>query len=581
MLNADPSVMKSHPAIRFTNIPIVRGPLNDFSLRHPQIVEEVIERSLRDFQKSESLDFALEEAVFVENRRIRSHMRIGPGHVFTLPRTMRDRALLREVKGKLRLPPPAVDRRELTEKILRHYAEEICGNFRPSVYRLAVHLVPWMASWLLNAASVRHFSPWNMPETLESRLRILGEVTQMQNLCKKGTVLMVPTHQSNIDSMLIGYVIYLMSLPPFAYGAGLNLYTNPLLGFFMNGLGAYTVDREKIHSLYKTTLKNYSTTILKQGVHSIFFTGGGRSRSGAIESHLKLGLLGTGLQAQLENLRENKPNGTIYIVPMVVSYDFVLEASSLIDHYLSQFGKQRFIGVFTEQSLPIIKGLNFLWKFFSSESGLTVRIGRAMDVFGNPVDDDGHSIGPNGTAIDRRAWLTSEGQLKEEPQRDAEYIRRLGTKIVDSYYRENVVVCTHVVAFAFFRALRRKYPDMDLFRFLRLSREQRSLAYEVFLSEAKLLHTQLLELENKGKLHLCQELKSWDLKRWVEHGVKHLGVFHESAVMRIEDAVVSTEDMSLLYYYRNRLSGYDLSLAAERGQIKLVRGQEDEQGFLV
>jgi glycerol-3-phosphate O-acyltransferase len=35
---------------------------------------------------------------------------------------------------------------------------------------------------------------------------------------------MVPTHQSNLDSLLVGYVIYMMSLPPFAYGAGLNLF---------------------------------------------------------------------------------------------------------------------------------------------------------------------------------------------------------------------------------------------------------------------------------------------------------------------------------------------------------------------
>src|SRR6185436_15185158 len=101
-----------------------------------------------------------------------------------------------------------------------------------------------------------------MTQSLQSRLHILGEVPSLQKLAKKGTILLVPTHQSNIDSVLIGYVIYLMSLPPFAYGAGLNLFTNPVLSFFMSRLGSYTVDRQKNNTIYKEVLKNYSTEIL-------------------------------------------------------------------------------------------------------------------------------------------------------------------------------------------------------------------------------------------------------------------------------------------------------------------------------
>src|SRR6202022_4555136 len=123
----------------------------------------------------------------------------------------------------------------------------------------------------------------------------------------------------------------LMSLPPFAYGAGLNLFSNPVLSFFMSRLGSYTVDRQKTNSIYKQTLKNYSTRILREGIHSIFFPGGGRSRSGAIESKVKLGLLGTGLEAQIENLKSGKPNPKIFVVPMDMSYHFVLEAGSLIE----------------------------------------------------------------------------------------------------------------------------------------------------------------------------------------------------------------------------------------------------------
>ena len=45
-------------------------------------------------------------------------------------------------------------------------------------------------------------------------------------------------------------------------------------------------------------------------------------------------------------------------------------------------------------------------------------------------------------------------------------------------------------------------------------------------------------------------------------------------------AGVYSEDMNLLYYYSNRLSGYGLSLLAQHGKTKLLRGENDEKGFL-
>ena len=41
------------------------------------------------------------------------------------------------------------------------------------------------------------------------------------------------------------------------------------------------------------------------------------------------------------------------------------------------------------------------------------------------------------------------------------------------------------MAFAFFEALRTRYPDLDLYRFLRLSHAQRTLPYGDFLVKAE------------------------------------------------------------------------------------------------
>lgn len=567
---------KSHPAIRFKHLPVVEGPLIDFERSRKKILTDVSVKTLEDFEGA-SVDLLLGEALYLERARLK---RVKRTNVFTLPRVFRDVRVWRKVKRQLRRPPVETDRKDLLRSVLGHYGEEVGGHFDPRVYELATHLVPWLASWILNAASVRNFLPWKMTESLESRMTILGEIPHLQKLAQKGTILLVPTHQSNVDSLIIGYVIYLMSLPPFAYGAGLNLFSNPFLSFFMSGLGAYTVDRQKTSQVYKRYLKNYSTRILQEGVHSIFFPGGGRSRSGAIESKLKLGLLGTGLEAQLLNLREGKPNPNIYVVPMVMSYDFVLEGSSLIEQHLSMQGKHLFLGADTEPPLPIIKLIRFLWKFFSSNSGLTCRIGKPLDVFGNLVDEEGQSIGPNQTTIDPKRWLSTQGELQNQPQRDMEYTRMLGQRLTDSYYRENTVISTHLVAFSFFMILRKKYKDLDLYRFLRLSKEQRSLPYEQFLEEAEKFHQIVTDAAKRGELHMSELLKTKDTRYWVEYGIKHLGTYHDADVIKVKDGVVWTEDMNLLYFYRNRLSGYGFSLFGERGRAKRLRGENDEKGFL-
>lgn len=543
----------SHPAVRFEQLAAVEGPLWRLPELRSEILADVVQRTYKDL-KSSPFDMILGEALFYERQRLKRE----PFNVFTWHRHQNDRKLWRTIQRDLLKPSMIADRKPMLEAVLNHYAQEIGGKFDPRVYRFTTGSIPLLFNWLLNAASVRRIFPWKWTEALQDRIQILGEVSHLQDLSKKGTVLMVPTHQSNIDSILIGYIIYLMSMPPFAYGAGLNLYSNPVLSYFMSNLGAYTVDRKKTNEIYKETLKNYSTRILREGIHSIFFPGGGRSRSGAIEKKVKLGLLGTALEAQRLNLRENRDKPNIYVVPMVTSYHFVLEASSLIEDYLAEQGKHRFIRYRADESWQPTKVLNFFWKLFSAKSGITVRIGKPMDIFGNFVDEQGHSIGPNGTIIDPRRWLSTRGELYDDPQRDREYTRELGNKISERFHRENTVLTSHLVAFAFFDTLRKQYADLDLFRFLRISLAQRTMPMDNFLHHAEKYHRAVRALADKGKLYVSDRLQTDDTRRWVEDGIRNLGLFHGNGVLRQNEGTIYTEDMNLLYYYRNRLLGYGL-----------------------
>jgi len=563
----------SHPAIQFKHLPVVPGPLSHLETIRSRLLAEVVQDTKEDLSPT-SLDLLLGEALYSERLRIKRASK----NIFTRERFLRDHQLWNRIHNGLLKPAAEVDRKDLLDQVICHYAEEIGGHFDSRVYQLATRAVPWGFSWLLNAASVRRFLPWGMTESLSSRLRILGEIPLVQKLAGKGTILLVPTHQSNIDSVLIGYVIYLMSLPPFAYGAGLNLFNNPILNFFMSRLGSYTVDRMKNNAIYKSTLKKYSTRILREGIHSIFFPGGGRSKSGAIETHPKLGLLGTGLSAQIQSMKDGRPNPKVYVVPMVTSYHFVLEASSQIEAYLAELGKHRYIGLRDPWTFTTVIG--FFWKVFSSQSEITVRIGKPLDVFGNEVDEEGQSIGPNGCTIDPTRWLTTRGQLCEEPQRDAEYTRQLGVKISDRFHKDNTTLTSHWVAFAFFETLRAKYSELDLFRLLRLLPEQRSLLLSQFMVSAEQYWLKLKEYAQNGALYLSQELNDMSLEAALRDGVKKLGWLHDSAPLKIRGDIIYTEDMNLLYYYRNRLAGYGLSLLAQKERLKPAVNLYDSKGFL-
>ncbi|MBY0471697.1 1-acyl-sn-glycerol-3-phosphate acyltransferase [bacterium] len=546
----------SHPSIRFEHLPVVQGPLSTLDTSRSKLLKDVTDKTAADLlgNSKASMDMLLSEALYQEKARLRRE-RVN---IFTRQRKKNDYRLWNQIQSGLLKSPSVVDRRMLFDNVLHHYAEEIGGHFNPKTYEFATRTVPFGFSWLLNAASVRRFLPWKLTQSLESRLKIVGEIPMIRKLAQEGTILLVPTHQSNIDSVLIGYVIYLMGLPPFSYGAGLNLFSNPVLSYFMGGLGAYTVDRKKSNPIYKHLLKNYSTRILQEGIHSIFFPGGGRSRSGAIETKLKLGLLGTGLEAEIENIRTNKPKPRVFVVPMVVSYHFVLEASSLIEDYLSEAGKHRFI-ITDDESWQPTKILSFFWKLFSAQSGITCRIGKPMDIFGNFVDENGRSIGPNGTTIDPVRWLTSRGEVVANQQRDREYVRELGVRLADRFHKENTVISSHLVAFSFFETLRRQYPDLDLFRLLRISLQQRTLPLDTVLAAAEHFYKKVRALADRGDLYLDPELKSADTLKWFQDGLNSLGLFHDDGVVRMGDGTVWTEDMYLLYYYRNRLAGYGLS----------------------
>lgn len=512
-----------------------------------EVVQRVLHDKARDPGKVEALIF---DTLYEERRRLETERdRKKAAAEGKFYRKMQARALRGGVE----------EQREVLAEIIRHFAEEVLGHFSEPMYRIATQIVPVGLNLLLNTLSplrlLTHFP--NGLGKVDDQILIEGHTEEFQQLAKQGTMILVPTHCSNLDSPLIGYVLYRLGLPPFLYGAGLNLFHNKLIGFFMDHLGAYKVDRRKKAPLYKDVLKAYAGYSMELGYHNLFFPGGTRSRSGMVESRLKLGLLGMGLNAYIHNLRSDRPHPDIFVVPCTLNYQLVLEAETLIEDYLKEEGKARYI-IEDDEFAQVKRILEFLQGLFSLESRIHVVFSRPLDVFGNPVDAEGRSLDHRGREIDRRKYVVQDGEYRFDPQRDQEYTLELSKSILESFRRDTVIGSVQAVAHVVWRWLRDVNPKMDLYRLLRSGGAQDSLTMTEVHRRLQGTIQALRNLQRREALRLDPELETSDPAAVFGKALAHLKSYHKHPVLERKGDRLFHYDRQLLLYYQNRLSFAEL-----------------------
>ena len=473
----------------------------------------------------------------------------------TGPRADADRTFYKLVARRLHRGGRATDP-ALVPEVVRHYADEIRGHFDRRVYAVATRVLPVGLSALLNGLSplqvIRRAR--DLP-TLDENVVLDGEVETLQSLAKAGTVILAPTHTSNLDSLLLGFAIFRMGLPPFSYGAGLNLFTNPLTSFFMNHLGAYTVDRGKTDPLYRSTLKEFATVLLERGHHNLFFPGGTRSRSGAVETHIKKGLLGTGVTAFKNNLRARKAQPRIFVVPATATYPLVLESKSLIDDFLERTGKGRYVRSVDEFNVAR-RWVDFLTGLLRLRLRIPLVIGKPFDPFGNDVDASGVSRDARGRPMDPSRYLLVDGAIADDAARDAEYTSELASRLLHVYRADNVALPAAILAFSVFELLRRRSPRLDLYRLLRAVGPETTLPATAVVDEVAVLVDELRALALRGKIRVGDE--GVEPEGIIVRGLETFRTYHHVPVIDRRGDHFLVRDANLAFYYRNRLEGYGL-----------------------
>ncbi len=512
-----------------------------FNSERGDIVSDVVNRICTEHETDRSrLEMALNDAAFHEIRRLERQR----------DEEARDRlgywrSMIRRI-GKM----DDAEQRRVLHTIVANMAYDVAGNFDPRVYRIARQAVPRLVAGLMEPRRLAASFTEPRSEVLGRVLRVQGDIEHLQYLQSEGSLVFVPTHSSNLDSIVLAQALEVSGLPPVIYGAGKNLFTNPIISFFMHNLGAYRVDRRIRVQLYKEVLKLYSQVMIERGYHSLFFPGGTRSRSGMIERHLKLGLLGSAVEAFTTH-RVRRVERPVWFVPTTINYALVLEAETLIRDWLTEEGQTRYI-IEDDEFSQIDRWVAFFRKVVGMRGACIIRFGEPIDPFGNLLDEKGASLSPAGHNIDPGGYIERRGMPVVDPDRDAAYTRELGTVLAERYERDTVLMSTQVVAHILFRHLVKATPGMDLFSRLRLRNEigiDRSVVHKD-LADAR---DRLLALEAKGEVRISDVVREDSPEQLLEGGLQFWSGYHSSTAASLEDGRVLLCDPSLLLYYQNRL----------------------------
>lgn len=553
-------------------------PINKLLADRKNFIEEIDEFTFQRLlkQSGDELPNVLAKTVYLERIRIKEEpWKIDPPNENQYWKKI-SKKLLRNAH-QMTPEEKETNHKTILKSIIHRYSEEIVATFKKSTFLFARRFLTVFFNRLLNTAAGRNMKRiFGTKHKIYERLLTKGEIEKIRSLIKKGTVIIVPTHSSNLDSILIGYAMdAILGLPSFSYGAGLNLYNTGYTAYFMNRIGTYRVDRRKKNPIYLETLKAMSQLSIQRGTNSLFFPGGTRSRSGELENKVKMGLLGTAIEAQRGCYQKGKEN-KIFIVPLIISYHVVLEAKFLIEQHLRSTGKEKYLKS-RDEFYSFRKLIKFGWNFFSQPSEITLSFGKPLDVLGNFVDENGDSHDRQGRKLNVREYFMTNGEVTEDSQREVEYTKMLADRIVERYFKENIVLTSHLVAFAAFVILKKENPSLDLFGVLRLPPEDFVFPIRKMRDVVGQLKNVLIEMQENGKLKLSDQIY-YDVDELINDGVRKVGIYHpEKTLVFNKKGQLVSQNFKLLYFYHNRLINYHLEKKILWNKVSSVEKMEVEE----
>ena len=147
------------------------------------------------------------------------------------------------------------------------------------------------------------------------------DFTKLRNAAQKGPLILLPSHKSHMDYLVISSLFYQNNLVPPHIVSGANLTFFPMGKIFRRS-GAFFMRRSfRGMKLYSVVFRQYVKTLVHENYSIEFFLEGTRTRTGK-QQHPKMGIL----KYLIESIHEGY-NSDLQFVPISVNYDRLLEES--------------------------------------------------------------------------------------------------------------------------------------------------------------------------------------------------------------------------------------------------------------
>ncbi len=190
------------------------------------------------------------------------------------------------------------------------------------------------------------------------------DMERMRKVLSEGPTLILPTHKSHIDYIVISQVMQSnnMMLPHIAAGQNLSFWP---MGWIFRSSGAFFIRRRFINDrFYAAVVNAYVRRLIQEGYSIEVFIEGGRSRTGKL-LRPQLGMIEMSLKALAVTPRLN-----IQVLPTFIGYERVIEEGAYVKESRGQSKKAE-----------SIKGLLKSTKVLLSRYGqLYVRVGEPFPV---------------------------------------------------------------------------------------------------------------------------------------------------------------------------------------------------------
>ncbi len=270
-----------------------------------------------------------------------------------------------------------------------------------------------------------------------------ADIERIREAGKRGALVLLPSHKSHIDYLILSYVFNEenLKLPLIAAGDNLNFFP---VGAILRRGGAVFIQRSfKGDRLYTAVLDAYLRRIMRDGYPVELFLEGGRSRTGKLLPP-KFGLLRMLVDAALTS-----HSAPVFFVPVSIGYERIVEAQSY---------ERELIG--GEKRKENAKG------FLRSTEVLRHRYGRINLQVGQIL-----------TVSDTAKELEIDPDSKLSPPQARALVTRLGNRVMDEINRVTAVTPGALTALAL------------------LTHERRGLSHEELIDRARKLLSVMHKLD--------------------------------------------------------------------------------------